>query len=197
MPKATKRPFLPEATFKLPKAAILLFRTNMLNYEFVAALNRACDLQLARVDDIPIESACHPCFSQYHESARLAFVLIEHSAQADGNAIFDYYDKMLIIHGRDAFDFQHKLYHDLTDSRPEPAAHRLLEHQHWQDLNDLSDGVIATDYFHFDEQTCLDTSICPGAPKAMPKQAQAFLDILSKFAKSTFKSLELHLCEDY
>lgn len=196
MSKAKKRPFLPDASFKFAETAILMFRTNMLNYEFVSALNQAYDLQLSRVDDIPIESAYYPCFSQYDPAARLAYVMIERSTQKTCHACFEYYDKLLLVHGRDAFDFQQRLYSDLTSTRPEPKAHQILEHLHWQDLNDLSDGIFASDFFHFDEQQCLATSMYTGAPEDMPKNTQTFLNKLKKFISSTFESLEWHLCEE-
>lgn len=196
MSKSKKRPFLPDASFRFDETSILMFRTNMLNYEFVAALNQACELQLARVDDIPIESACYPCFSQYDSAARLAFVAIERSKQETCNPCMGYYDKMLLVNGRDAFEFQQRLYGSLAGDRPEPPAQNILEHMQWQNMNDLGDGIFAVDTFCFDERRGVSTSMYPGAPEAMPKNTQTYLAKLKKFISSTFENLEWHLCEE-
>lgn len=196
MSKAKKRPFLPDATFQFDETAILMFRTNMLNFEFVSALNQAYDLQLARVDDIPIESACYPCFSQYDPAARLAYVMIERSTQATCSPSFEYYDKLLLIHGRDAWDFQQRIYGDLSGVRPEPAANQILEHMHWQDLNDLNDGIFEAATFCLDEGRGVATSMYAGAADKMPKAIQAYMAKLRKFIGSTFEALEWHLCEE-
>lgn len=196
MSKTKKRPFLPPATLHFDDTSVLMFRTNMLNYEFVAALNQACELQLARVDDIPIESASHPCFSQYDPRARLAFVVIDRPAQEGCCPCMEYYDKMMLVNGRDAFDHQHALYQSLTCPRPEPPAANILEHMQWQNMNDLADGIFAADTFCFDERRGVSTSMHAGPPEAMPKHAQAYLAKLKKFFSSTLEALEWHLCEE-
>lgn len=196
MSKTKKRPFLPDASFRFDETSILMFRTNMLNYEFVAALNQARELQLARVDDIPIESAYYPCFSQYDPAARLAFVVIDRSTQETCNPCMGYYDKMMLVNGRDAFDYQRALYEDITGPRPEPPASDILGHMQWQNMNDLADGIFVADTFCFDERRGVSTSMHAGPPETMSKNTQAYLSKLKKFISSTFETLEWHLCED-
>lgn len=200
MSKQKKSQFLPDATFTFDDTAIVMLRTNFLNFEFVKALNEACDLQLSRVWDLTIDNADYPCFSHYNEHTRLAFVMLESPFEPtktkEEGEVFSYYDKMLLIRGRDAWDFQTKFYNTVSTSRPEPDHSQPLNHDIWEHENNLREGIFVSDTFCFSPQRGLSTSLHHGPKETMPRSTTSYVNKLSTFLAATFKLLQWHLCDE-
>ena len=188
-------PFLPDAIFTFDDTAAVMFRTSYLNHEFVSALNAAYKLRMSRVGDIELEEGDHPCYSYYDELSRLAYVVVGRPSGVDGTGCFDYYDKLLLVRGRDAWDFQQRLYEDLLGSRPEPAINEPLERQHWEMLNQLNEGVFGLDTFGFGRRGT-STSLYGGPAERMPRATAAYLKRLQSFLTVLFDTLQWHLCNE-
>lgn len=198
MSKQKKSQFLPEATFTFDDTAIVMLRTNFLNFEFVKALNEACGLQLSRVWDLEVDGANHPCFSHYDEHTRLAYVVLEcppdHSATKEKGDVFEYYDKMLLIRGRDAWDFQTS-FHDIV-SHPRPEPEQPLSHDIWENENNLREGIFVADTFCFSTRRGFSTSLYQGPRDSIPRVITTYSNKLNAFLDKTFNKLQWHLCDE-
>lgn len=193
--KKRGRPFLPDAIFTFNDTAAVMFRTTYLNHEFVSALNAAYRLRLSRVADIELKGGDHPCYSYYDEHARLAYVVIGRPVSEDNTGCFGYYDKLLLVRGRDAWDFQQRIYSDLTEPRPEPSTDEPLDRQHWEMLNQLNEGAFVLDTFCFGQQGAV-TSMYSGPIEDMPHKTAVFIKNLQSFLTSLFDNLQWHLCNE-
>jgi len=188
--------FLPDATFTFEDTAVLLFRTSYMNYQFIMEINKAYGLEMARVDDIELDGVLYPCFSYNNEYARMAYVMIEKSASGPSNRIFDYYAKMLLMRGPQAWTFQQQVYDNMTEGLPEPDSSDLLEHRRWLLANSFKQGIFVVDTFGFRRRQGDTTSLYTGPAEAMPKATATFLNRLRKFLDGTFETLQWHLCDD-
>lgn len=192
--KKRRTPFLPDATFTFEDTAAVMLRTSFQNHQFVAAFNAAYRLRLSRVDDLRLENGDHPCYSHYDDLARLAYVVVARPAVATGPDSFDYYDKLLLIRGRDAWDFQQRFYADLTEPRPAPPLDEPLARQHWELLNQLNEGVFGLDTFGFSTRQGIATTLHIGPVEVMPRSTTAYLKRLQAFLSTLFETLQWHLC---
>ena len=203
-----KTTFLPEAIFTFDDTTVVLLKTSFANYQFIMAFNKAYQLELARVDDVVLKDIPYHCFSYYDESARLAYVMIETPtagpaypsplSETAPRPPFDYYDKMLLIRGRDAWDFQNRLYHDLTDRLPEPDKNDWLIHSDWEHIQLLKEGVFTIDTCSFYSQLegVRATTLYTGPAEKMPTATKTQLRQLRAFLTTTFDVLQWHLLDE-
>ncbi len=194
MPPTPKNRYFDDPEFKFDNTAIVLLNTSFANYEFVAALNQAYNLSLTRIDDLVLDVTSYPCFIYQDSVAWLYFVMLERSSFTPANAVFEYYDKMLLIRGRDAKYFQQRLYDDLTLPRPEPPTDELQLHHRWELLNMLCEGVFEPVTFNLKDSLGLtQTSLYSGPDGAMPRRLQTFISQLRQFLTDAFATFEWHL----
>lgn len=202
--------FLPDARFSLADTAVLMFRTSFVNYEFVMHLNESFGLKLARVrvecynpdnwgvqtEDLCLVDGIHPLYSYYQESSRMAFVLIDKPLMQKGYNYFNFYDKMLLIKGRDAWKMMETIYAASVANAVEPEPQNLLDYRRWVLCNQMSTGIFSTDTFDFRKSTVPATSLFDGDAAKMPKSVATYLKNLKAFLVDTFKTLETYICEE-
>lgn len=194
--KKQQTKYLSDSTFTFGDTAIVMFRTAYLNYEFVMHLNTTYNLNLSRVIDIEMSDGSHPCFCFYSEKRRLAFVMLEKPATGTPDKSFVYYDKMLLIRGRDAFDMQQYIFETTQNTLAEPDQLNMLEHRRWVLYNKFSQNIFDTDTFSFNKGREVYTSLFDGDFEDMPKPLTAYIKVLKKFLTETFETLEYMLCMD-
>jgi len=185
-----------DPTFTFDDTAVLMFRTNYRNYQFIMELNKAYQLELARIEDIDIDGTLYPCFSYYDEYSRLAYVMIERSMTDASDHVFEYYDKMLLVRGRDSWVFQKQIYTNAVENLPEPEPADLLDHRRWVLANQFKEGIFGVDTFSFSSRKGLATSLCPGPADTMPKATVTYMNRLRKFLDATFEAFQWHLCDE-
>ncbi len=195
MPRKKQTQFLPDATFTFEDTAVLMLRTSYVNYRFVMEFNKVHEMEMARVEDIVLNDVEYPCFSYNDEYSRMAYVMIERSSTGSSDRIFDYYDKLLLVRGRDSWEFQQKMLSNIVDGTQEPNPADLLEHRQWVLTNSFNQGIFGIDSFGFRRRGTT-TSLYTGPEEAMPKATATFLNKLHKFLEATFNTLQWHLCED-
>lgn len=193
-------PFLPDAIFTFDDTAAVMLRTTCLNHEFVSAFNAAYRLRMSRVADIELEGGNYPCYSYYDELARLAYVVVARPAVMSGQDYYNGNDKLLLVRGRDAWDFQQQLYSDLSRSpqqedRDEPPADEPLMRQHWELLKQLHESVFSLDTFSFGSRG-ISTSMYTGPAERMPRSTAVYLKRLQTFLATLFDTLQWHLCNE-
>jgi len=175
-------------TLSLRDTSVTLLKTNYTNLDFVVRFNRVYGLELARADNLLVKEADHPCFNYYSEAARLAFVMIERPAPQVKAPHFNYYDKMLLIQGRDAWDVQRQLFDDIATAPPEPDRDNYLEHEHWVLLNELKEGIFSIDTFDFRNSTRPATSLFPHPQEVpLPHPTLQYLNSLKAFLEESFE----------
>lgn len=180
--------------FRLRDTAIVMFNTNLANHEFVIALKQAYQLNLTRIDDLVLDVTTYPCFIYHDSNSCLSYVLLERLTATPANPVFDYYNKMLLIRGRDAREFQQRLYNDLTLPRPEPPVDELLLHHRWELINQFREGVFEPATFNLSGNPDQDqTSLHPGPVRDMPRRLQTLLAKLRQFLTDAFEIFEWHL----
>ena len=186
--------YLDNPLFSFKETAIVMFNTQLTNCEFATALNQAYRLSLTRIDDLVVGITSYPCFIFHHNDLHLSYVLLEHPADAPASAPFDYYEKMLLIRGIDAWAFQQKIYEDLSIQQPEPPSDELLLHHNWVLANQLREGVFETATFNLSGNNRSPvTSLHLGPDDTMPKRLHTYLDKLQLFLKEVFTLFECHL----
>lgn len=191
----SKTTYLPNPVFTYRDTAIVLLRTSFIHYEMAMQLNDAHKLRLARVPDLRLSDGDHPCFSYNDSSARLAYVLLDIPTNKQRNKCFEFYDKMLLIRGRDSWEFQAKLYQAATSAHPEPEAAKMLAHRRWVLENMLNNGIFTIDTFDF-RADAAKTSLHAGDPATMPKSVATYLKELKKFTDELFSQLELTIGDE-
>ena len=180
---------LSDATFTFDDTAVLMLQTQYHNFELAIALNSTYHLRLARVDNEGLQNIIPPCFSFYDDDTNLAYVLIDKPLQHTPDSPFAPYDKMLLIRGVKAWDFQQMLYNDLQMRQPEPDPDNYMDHQHWQQICQLKESIFPTDTFSFSPVTGTQTSLCPNGIVNMPKATAAYLKRLQKYLQKLFSEV--------
>jgi len=188
--------YLLDITFTFEDTAVLMFRTSYMNYQFVMELNKAYGLELSRFYDIQLDNTEHPCFSYNDEYARLGYVMIDRSASGPSDRVFEYYDKMLLVRGRDSWAFQKMIYNDIVEGVPEPDDSDLLGHRRWVLANSFKQGIFGVDTFGFSRRQGNITSLYTGPAEKMPRPTATYLNRLRKFLENTFETLQWHLCSE-
>ena len=215
--KKKRPPILPAPVFTFDDTAIVMMRTRDLAFRLAILLNEAYNLQLARIDDIYIDDLPYPCFFFNDEEAWLVYILIAQPLTDNPRPAFDNYDKMLLIRGRDSWDFQQQLYDDIHSRRyglalgnaAEPATDDLLAHSQWENCNRLSEGIQTIDIFGFGtrRETISTLRLTDDAPTLFPVEASAtktsenraianYHKQLQTFLTQTFDALHIHLCDE-
>lgn len=143
-----EKEFIPENT------AVILLNTSLFDYEFAAALNRIFRLELARDKDIDIFSAFScPFFYYFDDDTHLLSMLIENTNIHPIDSLLAEYDKILLINGRDAFDFQRRIFASLSrDPRLLSAVGGTLVYQIGESdsaLDTLCQNIVDVHYFDF------------------------------------------------
>lgn len=186
---------IPSSTFTTDDTAIVLFRTNLQNYQFASAFNDAYRMRLARTRNLILEDGEHPCFLYYSEAARITFVLVDKSSRNEGGDgfPFDYYDKMLLIRGRDAWDMQQRLLKDYTAQQPVLDPTEYLKIADLQALTRFYRDVIEMDTCSLNVRRGISTSLWTGPEVKMPRKVNTFLRKMNSFATMLFESLQWHL----
>lgn len=196
MPRNKPSQFLPDPSFGFDETAVVLLRTTWDNYQFVSELNTVYNIELSRVGELPVGEAEYPCFSYYDDYRRQAYVVLERAPQGKSDASFDYYEKMLLVRGRDAWIFQQRLFCDLTENTPEPDPTDWLAHDYWVKVSRLKSGVFGIDTFGFSRKGTT-TSLYNGDPEAMPRSVKSFLKKLQNFLKDAFEELQYFLSDEF
>ena len=209
--KKKQVPKLPDPVFTFDDTAIVMLQTRGPAYQLAIQLNEAYNLQLARIDDIEIDYTPFPCFFFHDEPAWLAYILI---ARTGDIPAFADYDKIPLIRGRDAWRFQQTIYDDIHSRRygmalgpaTEPDASDLLEHYHWEQLNQLSDTIHDIDIFGFSRRRPIVSTmrLTNDAPTLFPVEESAaraseqraiaaYHKLLQSFLTQFFDALHSHL----
>lgn len=183
--------YLDDPLFSLANSAMSLFNTTLVNFEFAMALNQAYQLHLLRIDDCPVADTNYPCFIYHDRNTLLSFVMLDRPMQLIDDPVFQHYDKMLIVRGRDARQFLQQLYDDTSTRLPEPPADEPLRHNHWLALRQLGGTVIDSATFFFQPTGApLATSLHPDTAMPMPKQLVAYLGRVKQFLTEAFATFE-------
>ena len=191
MPSKPHSRYLDDPLFSFAISTMALLNTTFFNHELAMALNHAYGLKLRRIDDCPLGDSDLPCFIFHDPSTRLTFVVLDRPTAAAITTPFENYDKLLIVRGRDSRQFVQQLYDDITTRRPEPPADNLLDHHHWQSLNQLQEGIIDAATFSFLPNGQPDsTSLYSGPATEMPRRLQTYLTRLRQFLTTVFATFE-------
>ena len=215
--KKKRPPILPDPVFSFDDTAVVMMRTNDQAFQLAILLNEAYDLQFSRIDDIYIGDTLYPCFLYHDEPAWLVYILIARPTTADAAPAFAEYDKMLLIRGRDSWNFQQTLYDNMRDRRygnalgtaAEPDSTDLLAHSQWELRNRLSENVQQIDIFGFSRrrEPISTLRLANDEPTLFPvegttakaSESRAIADYhkqLQAFLLQTFDALHIHLCDE-
>ena len=186
--------YFEDSLFEPHNCALIMLNTTFLNFELAMALNNAYQLQLLRIDDCPVAGGQYPCFIHHDRATLLSFVMLDRPAAQTADPVFDIYDKMLIVRGRNSRPFINQLYDDVTTRLVEPPADELLQHNHWQALCLLGSGIIDAATFTPQPhgQLCA-TSLHPDASLPMPRRLATYLSRMQQFLTLAFQTFEWHL----
>lgn len=193
MPNPTSRRYFDNPLFSFNDTAVILLKTSFMNHEAAISLNEAYSLALTRIDDIELDGGQYPVYIYQNDATRLSYVMLCAPHGGAANPCFDYYDKMVFVRGRDAQQFQRRLYDDLTLPHPEPPAADPLGHSHWELLTLLSQGVFEPATVSFARSGEPVTSLYGGPAASMPPKLQKQLKQLKKFLADLFSTFEWHL----
>ena len=179
--------------FNLHDTAVVLFKTSFMNHEAAISLNEAYHLNLTRIDDLTIDDKQYPVYIFHSTASRLSFIMLAAPSGGMPDPCFSYYDKMLFIRGRDARQFQQKIYDDLSASRPEPPTGEMLKHSHWEMLNLLNQGIFEPATLNFQPNGTPVTSLYSGPEDKMPRKLRTQIKQLKEFFSTLYSAFEWHL----
>lgn len=212
-----KRPLqLLDPVFTFDDTAIAMMRTHDYAYQTAILLNEAYRLQLTRIKDIYIGDTPHPCFFYHDEPAWLVYILIARPQNAIADPAFAEYSRMLLIRGRDSWDFQQRLYDDIHSRHygialgpaAEPDPTDLLEHLYWERFNRLAQAVTDIDIYGFGRRAPVSTlRLANSEPTLFPVEATtakasenraiaSYHKTLQNYLNQTFEALHIHLSEE-
>lgn len=183
-----RHPYLQDSVFKFEDTAMVLIQTNYLNYQFIHAFNQAYRLRMERVDDIELPDGKYPCFLYFNEVSLLTYVVLEVPVAP--------YNLMLLIRGRDAWDFQQLFYKNFTEGAPEPDPSDISLHLDWERLNDFQGNLFSVDTFCFSPTRGQSSSLVFNTNPSVLRKRQSFLHRLKNYSTELFQTLEWHLSED-
>ena len=185
--------YFDDPVFTLDGTAVVMLKTSFLNHEAAISLNEAYGLALTRIDDLDLDDGHYPVYIYHNAAGRLSFIMLAAPLDATTNPCFSYYDKLLFIRGRDARQFQQRLYDDLTMPQPEPTAGDPLLHNRWEMLTLLSQGVFEPATVNFTPSGIPVTSLYNGPADKMPQKLQRQMRQLKKFLTELYAAFEWHL----
>ena len=206
---------LENPSFSFYDTAILMLRTQYMSFELAMSLNGAYALRLSRYEEIHINGTPHPCLYYYDTSTWLTYVVIARPTQG-ADPIFNSYDKMLLIRGRDAWKAQQQIYDDVYnriygiahDSIREPDPGNLIEHGQWVQRNIMAKGIEHIDTFCFNPSKETSTTMRPQEDiqtlfpletptnPASDKAVGTYLKHLKSFLSDTFGSLYYYFSDE-
>ena len=189
MAKKTVKTLALEPDINFDDTTITMFKTDMLNYKYIIALNNAYNLNMAREDNLIIETVEYPCFRFCDDNEHLEYTMIERSGTSRNNIIFDYYDKMLLIKGRDAHIQQKRIFTDISTPKPEPQSTDLLAHKEWEMVENLRAGIFDIDTFDFGAHRTT-SSILPNSEQQIPSKIATILNKYKDFITLIFKEID-------
>ena len=140
---------LAELSLTFSRTAFLLWETKTANYNFADWFNRLYNVSLARNCDLvlPGDFTC-PFFSYFDEVKGLLFVFIDNPHRKLDSPLSPY-DKVMLINGRDAFEYQKLIYDDYASRALPPPADELLEWQRYNMLCEARSEVFTVHYFDY------------------------------------------------
>lgn len=206
---------LENPSFSFHDTAIVMLRTQYMSFELAMALNGAYGLRLSRDEEIDLGGTPHPCLYYYDRCRWLTYVVIARPAQG-ADPIFNSYDKMLLIRGRDAWKAQQQIYDDVYnriygiahDSIREPDPGNLIEHGQWVQRNIMAKGIEHIDTFCFNPAKGTGTTMRPQgdvgtlfpletpADPATDRAVGAYLKRLKAFLSDTFDALYYYFSDE-
>lgn len=183
----------------LETTAILAWNTSYSAYTFAFHLNQLFGLELQRHDDIRLSTLKEEiqCSVYTYDDLvnHLSFYLIENGlASRQQVRELSYFDKMLLIHGAEAFDRAQQIYDDLN--APERTGLDLIAMQRESlRMSFVSSGIVESVSFDFSDPDEPRSSMI--AANATPnKKQQAFLDYQKKYIQGIFVELD-DMLEDF
>lgn len=179
--------------FKLDETTVVLLRSNFMNHEAAISLNEAYHLNLTRIDDLELENRLYPVFIYHSAASYTSFVLIAAPTKGNPNPCFNYYDKILFIRGRNAKKIQQNIYDDLSLLRPEPPASDILQHNRWELLNMLHQGIFEPATLNFTPNGNAVTSLFNGPEENMPRKLHTQIKQFKEFFTKLYSAFEWHL----
>ena len=184
-----------DTRFAFENSSVTLLHTNMVNHEFVMAYNRGWGLRLVRKDNLAVDGGSLPYYVYDDRRTGLTHVVIAASLARRSGASsvpngcpFDRYDKLLLVRGRDTWDFQQQLYDSFVEPAPEPDATEPLLVEDWRGRRAFYDGIFAIDTFCFASSRGFASSLLPAGGN-VPRVTQRFLKNLEKFLSLTFEEI--------
>lgn len=175
---------------------MLLWHTNLLNYEFALFLNKIYGLNLARTYNMPFDFGdkwCEcPLFCYSDEMNRLTFVLIDRPQGVIPHPVFANYDKILLIRGTLAYDTMKSIFKDMNDRIGEPDETEILSHRRWRVMNQFGLGIFLCDYFDFSSLRKPSSNRYNGNGVRLTQFMYDLRDLLKEF----FVILEYHLTDE-
>lgn len=195
MPRKKQQRLLYDATFTHEDTAVLLFKTSYESYEFVWQFNNAYSLEVARVDDLEIGGTHYSCFCHNDECARLVYVVIGCPKSGSQDAVFGYYDQMVLVRGVKAWEFQRDVYEEVAENGTEPPACEYAAHRRWVLSNEFRQKMFSVDWFDFRSGGIV-SSILKGQSDEIPSSVALSHRRIRTFLDKVFDVLQWHLCED-
>lgn len=202
---SSKPTYHPDPVFTLRNTVVTMLRTQYLSFELAMDLNRAYNFHFTRLQDITVDKLPHPCFIYYDEPASLTYVIVGCPSLPEPSPVFDNYDKMLLIRGRDAKKIQQHIYDEIHNrhisaiqsnaTEPDPTDH--LQHTHWQHCNTLANAVRQIDTFHLDPSNKITSTLRMTAtePTLFPLDLLTDTPTESKAVTIYYKQLQTFLEE--
>lgn len=165
-----KKPHYDQDLYPMPDdSAVLTWNTSYDAGSFVFALNRLYNFKFERDKDLNVNLigrhiTC-PCFTYTDSARQLFFVLIVNPKFAGGfGGQANYFDFILIINGRDAWDIQSSIFSDFTAPLPDPDPFDWDSIPRNDTLLRLRNQIIQTDYFDFRDPDNPNSSIYNNFP---------------------------------
>ena len=187
--------YFDDPVFTLEGTAVVMLKTSFMNHEAAISLNEAYGLALTRIDDLELNNGRYPIYIYYNPASRLSFIMISAPLGGTPNPCFEYYDKMLFIRGRDARQFQQRIYDDLTNPQSEPDSGDPLQHNRWEMLDLLCQGVFEPATVNFTPSGTPVTSLYSGPADTLPQKLQKQFKNIKKFLGELYTIFEWHLTD--
>lgn len=194
-----KNVLLDNASFRFEDSRIMTINTQLHDHQLIESLNRIYDIGMTCVQSIDLyfdQSILLPCFCYYNEMRRLTCVMVSQPINGVIPKVFDTYNKMLIVRGRDAERFLENIHDQLSDGIPEPDPTDILAHDNWNLITQLSKEIFESHLFSFDPRTGIKTTMFNISGDKMPDRAKKMLNDMKAFIGQLFEIFEWHLSAD-
>lgn len=197
MKRKRQIPYLPDPLFSFENTCVAMLKTSYINFELVMAMNRAYKLDLAHgVNNMEIEGKTYPYFKYEDEDKMLTYILIDKPYMVQKDRVFDYYDKLLLVRGRDAWDFMKILFQHLTSLMPKPDEYDLLGTELLNNVNWLKEGIFDINIYRFSSTDQVETTAGIGETSRHSARIPSYVSFLKQFLEEGFVGLMSVLCEE-